>query len=487
MNYLSFSFAFFVLLLALLYYILPKKARAYILLGGSLVFYGCFTLAYLPFLLFAALTSFLAAKAVNKAQHRKLLVFGCVAVNFIVWFCVKDLQWMFYLGKTVLSMVGISYEVPILNILVPVGISYYTLQAFGYLFDVYNSKVLPERNFFKYLLFLSYFPAIVQGPISRYDQLMPQLLNREGFHFGKARDSLFLVLIGVVKKMVIADRLGIFVNACFAQYADLQGVILYLGAVGYAFQLYFDFSGCVDICRGVSGLFGIDLVANFNRPYLARSVKDFWGRWHISLSSWLKDYVYIPLGGNRKGTGRKYLNLLITFLVSGFWHGAGMQFILWGILHALYQIIGQATQNLRRKAKALLAVREGSFSEKLFQTLITFHLITLAWIFFRSPSIADAFQYIGNMFAMPKWHVLFDGSLYKLGIEEAHFRLLLIHIMTILAIEKRTASQASALQGLTRQHLVVRWITYWSLLFDIILFGVYGSGYSLSGFMYGGF
>ena len=197
--------------------------------------------------------------------------------------------------------------------------------------------------------------------------------------------------------------------------------------------------------------------------------------------------MYIPLGGNRKGTGRKYLNLLITFLVSGFWHGAGMQFILWGILHALYQIIGQATQNLRRKAKSLLAVREGSFSEKLFQTLITFHLVTLAWIFFRSGSIADAFQYIDNMFVMPKWNVLFDGGLYKLGVDAAHFRLLLIHIVAILAIEKRTASQAAALQGLTRQHIVIRWVTYWVLLFDIILFGVYGSGYSLSGFMYGGF
>ncbi len=487
MNYLSFAFAFFVIILLLTYYILPKKARPYILLCGSLFFYGCFALEYMPFLLLTAVSSFFCAKAIGFVKQKKLLVFSCVAVNFAVWFVVKDLQWAFSLANRALSLIGGGFDLPILNILVPVGISYYTLQALGYVFDVYRGKSTAETNFFKYLLFLSYFPAIVQGPISRYDQLMPELNHTKTFCFDSVRDSLVLVLWGLVKKMVIADRLGIFVASVFRSYADLQGVILYLGAVGYAFQLYFDFSGCVDICRGVSGLFGIDLVNNFDRPYLARSVKDFWGRWHISLSSWLKDYVYIPLGGNRKGTLRKYLNLLITFIVSGLWHGAGTQFVLWGILHAMYQIVGQATQNIRRRASTLLGVQEGSFSQRLFQTLITFHLVTLAWIFFRSDGIGNGLRYISNMFATPCWSYLFNDDLFHFGVDAALFRLLVVHIVVIMMVDARTASQHHALTGLTRQHIIVRWAVYWILLFDIILFGVYGSGYSLGGFMYGGF
>lgn len=487
MNYLSFTFAFFVLILLVLYYALPKKARPYILLCGSLFFYGYFALQYMPFLLFTALSSFFAAKCINKVQHQKLLLWSCIIINFVVWFCTKDLQWMFYLAKTLLSKFGISYEVPILNILVPVGISYYTLQAYGYLIDVYRNKTQPEKNFFKYLLFLSYFPTIVQGPISRYDKLMPQLLNDKKFSYDKAKENFLLILIGLVKKMVIADGLSIFVNYYFAQHAEWYGAILYLSAVGYAFQLYFDFSGCVDICRGVSGLFNIDLVANFNRPYLARSIKDFWGRWHISLSSWLKDYVYIPLGGNRKGTGRKYLNLLLTFLVSGIWHGAGMQFILWGALHALYQIIGQATQNIRGKVNTFLSIRENSFSQRFFQTIITFNLVTFAWIFFRSGSIAEAFVYIGNMFVAPNWHILFNGRMYDCGLTAPQFQLIVLQIVGILMLESRTSGQASAVQSISRQHLIVRWLVYWALIFDVILLGAYGSGYSLSGFMYGGF
>lgn len=487
MNYLSFTFAFFVLILLVIYYVLPKKVRPYVLLCGSLFFYSCFGLAYMPFLLFTALSSFFCAIALNRVRYKKLLVFGCVAVNFAVWFCIKDLQWMFHIGTIILSALGCSVNAPILNILVPVGISYYTLQAFGYLFDVHSGKITPEKNFFKYLLFLSYFPAIVQGPISRYDRLMPALTNEKCFCFDSVRDKLVLVLWGVMKKMVIADRLGIFVNAIFGQFTELQGVILYLGAVGYSFQLYFDFSGCVDICRGVSSMFGVDLINNFNRPYLARSVKEFWGKWHISLSSWLKDYVYIPLGGNRKGTLHKYANLLITFLVSGLWHGAGMQFLLWGALHALYQVIGQATQNIRQKANDLLGIRKDSLSQRIFQTLITFHLVTLAWIYFRSGGIAYGNMYIGNMFAAPNWSILFNESLYAFGLDAHYLRLLLVHIAAIAVIDTRTKSQEHALTGLTGQHLLVRWVVYWILLFDIVLFGVYGSGYDLSRFMYGGF
>lgn len=487
MNYLSLAFAGFVLAMLSLYYLLPKKVRPYVLLCGSLFFYGCFALAYIPFLLFVAVSSFFCAAAMARSQQKKWLLIGCIVANFLVWFCVKDLQWLLHLGYPLSGKLGFVLGEPAISIIVPVGISYYTLMAIGYLADVYTGKHPPERNFFKYLLFLSYFPGIVQGPISRYHRLMPQLLNTENYRFDTLRDGLLLVLVGIMKKMVIADRLGIFVNACFSQYRDLAGIVLYLGAVCYSFQLYFDFSGCVDLCRGVSGMFGIQLTQNFDRPYLARSVKEFWGKWHMSLSSWLKDYVYIPLGGNRKGSARKYINLLITFLVSGLWHGAGVHFLLWGALHALYQIVGQATQRIRGWIRGFLRVEENSLSHRIFQTVITFHLVTLAWIFFRSESIGAAFAYLGSLFSTPNWGTLFDGSLNTYGVTAAGWQVLVINLFAVMLLECRSDSQVAVLQGLTRQHLVIRWIVYWLLLFDVILFGVYGSGYSVAGFMYGGF
>lgn len=487
MNYLSFSFLGFVAVVLLLFYLVPQKVRPYVLLCGSIFFYCCFTWKYLPFLLFVAVSTFFAAKYLAASQRKKLLLILCIVANMLVWFVVKDLQWMLFIGKNILSLVGLSFEAPFLWLLVPVGISYYTLQAIAYLVDVSRGRVPPEKNFLHYLLFLCYFPTIVQGPISRYDQLMPQLLNPRPLREGGRRESLLLVLLGIVKKMVIADRLAPFVNTCFEQFSELHGMILYLGAVGYALQLYFDFSGCVDICRGVSGLFGIELAANFNRPYLARSVKEFWQKWHLSLSNWLKDYIYIPLGGNRLGTTRKYLNLLATFLISGLWHGAGMQFLLWGLLHGLYQIIGQATQGARQKLKTYLGIRPGSFSERVFQTLITFHLITLGWIFFRSDNIASAFAYIGNIFVYSRVDVLFNNILDGLGFSTLHVGVLLLNIYALFSLECRTTSQKEGLKAFFRQHILLRWPVYLALFFDILLFGAYGSGYSTAGFMYGGF
>ena len=353
--------------------------------------------------------------------------------------------------------------------------------------DVSKGKTEPEKNLLRYLLFLSWFPAVVQGPISRYGQLMPQLLNTKGFSFDNVRDNLVLILFGLLKKMVIADRLGIFVNTVFASYEELYGVILYLGAVGYAIQLYTDFSGCVDICRGVSGLFGVELVHNFNRPYLSCSIKEFWSKWHMSLSSWLRDYVYIPLGGNRKGTVRKYMNLMVTFLVSGLWHGAGFNFFLWGAMHALFQICGQCTNGIRRRIRQFMEIEEGSLSERIYQMLITFNLVTVAWIVFRAGGLMTGLHYIWHMVSRTDLWVLFDGSLYTFGLSQNYVVFLLWHILALFTVELCTKRQEDVVAGLTRQHLFLRWTVYLVLIFDVLLFGVYGKGYNMASFMYGGF
>lgn len=476
----------FVICLVILFYIVPVKLRGYVLLLGSLAFYGSYDLRYFLFLFFVAGSTFLAAKMLRQKPRKAILVLT-IALNAAVWYVIKVLPWTVWMLKRGLTLVGISIAEPEWNLLVPLGISYYVLQAIGYLVDAYKGKIEPEKSFCKYLLFLSWFPAVVQGPISRYDRLMPQLLHQNKYSFDKMRDSLLMILFGLVKKMVIADRLGIFVNTCFAQFRELYGITLYIAAVGYAIQLYTDFSGCVDICRGVSGLFGVSLVPNFNRPYLSCSIKEFWGKWHMSLSGWLKDYIYIPLGGNRKGVIRKYANLMITFLLSGLWHGAGTNFFVWGALHGIYQIVGQCTASLRSRIKRLIGVEEKSVSERIFQTLITFNLVLLAWIFFRSDGFMNAVQYISNMFSEAQLWTLFDGSLYNLGLPQNYWGLLIAHICALFAIELLSKEQTDVVVALTKQHIIIRWIVYFVLIFDVLLFGVYGSGYDLSSFLYGGF
>ena len=335
---------------------------------------------------------------------------------------------------------------------------------------------------------MSFFPTIVQGPISKYGQLREKLTAGIKIGYVEFKRSLLLIAFGLIKKMVIADRIGILANDCFQNYMELEGVILYVGAVSYAIQLYMDFSGCVDVCRGVSSLFGIELMDNFSAPYFAKSIKEFWGRWHISLSTWLKDYIYIPLGGNRRGKIRKYMNLLVTFGVSGIWHGAGFNYMAWGFLQGGFQIVGECTYNARSKVKRFLKIESDSISDKIYRTLITFHLTVFSWIFFRSNGLMSAVEYIMRMFNGWHWWRIFGGGLFLDGLSFAHIVVLVINIFVITFIDyvrsKKEISVENCILGL---HVLLRWTIYFILIFDIIFFGVYGKGYDMAGFLYGGF
>ena len=487
MNYLSFMFVILVLISMLLYYLVPKKVRGIILLCSSLVFYLSYDLRYILFLMFICLTTFCTAKKLKNTNKSRSALLLCIFSNVFIWFILKLLPWTVRLINILFSHFKFEFKIEIWNLIAPIGISYYILKAFSYIIDVYKNKIDAEKSLWKYLLYLSYFPTIVQGPISRYDDLMKELLNDKEYSFELMRNSLILILFGLVKKVVIADRLGIFVNYTFTNYKDLVGIPLYLGAIFYSIQIYLDFSGCVDICRGVSKLFNVNLEHNFDRPYLADSIKDFWNRWHISLSRWLRDYIYISLGGNRKGKVRKYVNILITFIVSSIWHGAGFSFIFWGMLHALYEIISDISYKIRIKFKECVGVKKGSISDKIYKKVITFNLVTFAWIFFRSTSFTSAFGYIKNMLNNLNLWVLFDNSLYKCGINQNYFVLLFIHLIVIFFIENKFKKQEEVIDNLTNLHIGIRWAIYFILIFDIILFGVYGTGYNLSDFMYGGF
>ena len=497
MNFISFAFLGFLLAALLVYYLLPGKARWIWLLAVSLFFYLCFDARYMIFLAFSILTSYGAARLMKPDQkkQKRLVLLAAVLLNVGLLVFLKYFNYSASILNTLFERLGAPLYIYGLDLIAPIGVSFYTLQVVGYVVDVYRGNAKPERNLGKYALFVSFFPQILQGPIPRFTQLAPQLYAGRPFDYKTFKFGLQLMLWGFFKKMVIADRAAILVNQVFGGYESYAGFTLLFGALLYALQIYTDFSGCVDIARGAAEAFQIHLPHNFNQPYLATSIKDFWRRWHISLSSWLRDYVYIPLGGNRKGQLRKHLNVMATFLVSGLWHGVGLQYILWGLLHGAYQVAGALWAKLKARLSPGLGVRLG-WSEaaspgarrvhRFLQVLMTFLLVDFAWIFFRSESLSAAFIFIRRMFGAFNPWVLIDGSLLALGLDGYDFWVLALSVILLLAValmQRRFPLR----ERLSREALPLRWALYLAAILAVVLLGVYGVGYSASDFIYGTF
>lgn len=453
----------------------------------SLVFYFIASPKYIFFLLFSAATTFYAAGLLQRTNRektgkRKGILFAVIFLNIGLLAFLK-------FGGAVFGWIQSFWpqpDGPFLQLILPLGISFYTLQVVGYCVDIYRGKYAAETNFAKYLLFVSFFPQIVQGPIARYDQLAAQFTEHHPFDYTQVKYGVQLMLWGFFKKMVIADRAALLVNQVFSNYQDYTGFSLFVASVFYSIQIYTDFSGCVDIARGAAQIFGIKLAHNFNHPYFALSIQDFWRRWHISLSTWLRDYIYIPLGGNRKGRFRKYQNILATFLVSGLWHGVGWQYIVWGALHGLYQVVGSLLQPLRDWLVKVFSVNRNAFSHKFFKGLVTFNLVNFAWIFFRSSSLTDAVRYIKYMFSQFNPWIFFDNSLYSMGLSQKDFSLLIV-CAAVLLVVSLLQRKMNLREKLDEQGLVFRWSIDLIAIFSIIILGIYGIGYTAADFIYAQF
>lgn len=476
MDFLSLTFAIFLVITLTCYYTVPKKVRWGVLLVSGMVFY-VWSVPYLViYLLFTALTTYAFGRWITKhRQNANALLALTIGANLAVLLILK-----FY------PLCEERLHFPALSLLMPMGISFYTLQVIAYCVDVYSGKTEAQESFLKYLLFVSFFPQILQGPIPRYGQLKDQLFEGHGFDYETVKGGLQLILWGLFLKMVIADRAAIFVNAVFPKYHLYEGTVLAVAAVLYSIQLYTDFLGCVCIAMGSAQCFGIRLQTNFERPYLAVSIKDFWRRWHISLSSWLRDYVYIPLGGNRKGKLRKYGNLLLTFLVSGIWHGAGLQYLFWGLMHGGYQIAGEVLQPLRQKVRTALKIHEGTAVYLLWQRMCTFLLVTAAWVIFRAQNLRAGLSILKNIVTDVTPWVFFDGTLYKFGIEAESFFALILCIL-LLAVMEHFQERGNVREMIACQHILVRWGIYLGAIALVLVLGVYGPGYDAAQFLYGQF
>jgi D-alanyl-lipoteichoic acid acyltransferase DltB (MBOAT superfamily) len=357
-------------------------------------------------------------------------------------------------------------SLPFLSILLPIGLSFHTFQAMSYTIEVYRGKQKAERHFGIYALYVMFYPQLVAGPIERPQNLLHQFYEKHEFEIKRAVSGLRLMLWGFFKKIVIADRLSIYVNAVYTNVENHSGLTFILATVFFAFQIYCDFSGYSDIAIGSARVMGFDLMTNFNRPYFSRSIHEFWGRWHISLSTWFKDYFYIPLGGNRVAIPRLYFNLFLVFLISGLWHGANWTYLIWGGLNGLYLVFLLATKNIRTKIANAIFGNKFHSLRNLLSILITFAFVSISWIFFRANNVHDGFYVLSSILKL-------HGPLF---IDATNITYSIMGILILLIIEFRQEYSGEKFKFMNNENVVVRYSIYLMLIFLIIIFGVFDGG-----------
>jgi D-alanyl-lipoteichoic acid acyltransferase DltB (MBOAT superfamily) len=428
----SVTYFLFFIIVFLCYWFLFKnslKKQNILLLIASYIFYGWWSWKFLLLLILSTLLDYLYGFAVfnSKKKVAKLFLIFSILNNLGILFIFKYYNFFLNEIQNLLLKIGLHYNPLLLSTLLPIGISFYTFHGMSYVFDIYNKKSVPVRNIIDYSVFVSFFPLLVAGPIERAHHLLPQIQKKRIFNYLQATQGSRLILWGLIKKVVIADNLAIIADSVFNNYSNLSGISLIIGAIAFSFQIYCDFSGYSDIAIGSAKILGFELLTNFKFPYFSRNIAEFWRRWHISLSSWFKDYLYIPLGGSRNGLFSKIRNTFIIFLISGFWHGASWNFIIWGTIHALLFLPSLLFKKNRLYADEIVAYnRFYPTLKETFQIITTFMFVTFAWIFFRMQYLNDAIGFIKK--------IIFDFSLSSKDLTINNL-IILIYIIPLLTLD----------------------------------------------------
>ena len=482
----SLDFLLFFPAVTLLCFVIPARRRYLWLLAASYYFYMCWSPRYALLMLFSTAVTWLGGRVIASARHgaaRKAALAAVLAANLGVLAVFKYLTFFLETLSRAAGLLGLGFAVPRLGLLLPVGISFYTFQALGYTIDVYRGDVELEPDFLRYALFVSFFPQLVAGPIERSGSLLRQLRAPQPFDGARVRAGLVRMAWGLFLKMALADRLAFFVDAVFNDPAGKPGSAVALASVLFTFQIYCDFGGYSHIAIGAAQVLGVTLMENFRQPFLASSVRDFWRRWHISLSSWFRDYLYIPLGGSRGGKWRAVANNLLVFLVSGLWHGAAWHYVAWGGLHGLYLTAGRLTRDARSRALRALGVREDGTLRRVCGTAVTFALVALAFLFFRANSMSDAALLLRAIVADFRPEALAGEGLFAFGMDRPDW-IAAAAGLAILVVCDLLAERGDVLAALERQPLPLRWSAYLLLLFAVVIFGVYGPAYDAAAFIY---
>jgi D-alanyl-lipoteichoic acid acyltransferase DltB (MBOAT superfamily) len=470
----SIKFLFFFPIVVTLYFALPYRLRWMLLLAASCYFYMCWKAEYILLLFCSTSIDYWAALQMSHTAvpaHRKRYLLLSLFSNLGILFAFKYFNLFNETARALFNQFNLFYGVPAFELLLPVGISFYTFHALSYTIDVYHGIRQPEKHLGMFMLYVTFFPQLVAGPISRAHTMLPELYKKYDFDAQRVVSGLQLMAWGFFKKMVIADRLAVVVDTVYADPTQFSGPALVVATYFFAFQIYCDFSGYTDIAIGASRVMGYRLMTNFRQPYLSLSIGEFWQRWHISLSTWFRDYLYIPLGGNRTTRGRWYRNLLIVFVVSGLWHGANWTFVIWGALHWLYLVGSLWTKGLRTKLRQAIGLHQGPLFDKALKVFVTFHLVCFAWIFFRASSMTDALYIVSHLFVLPDSGQGFGipiGSLYELEI--AVSAILIMELVELFQNHGYSINQFIMQRGLW-----TRWAAYYGITFSILLFGKFGS------------
>lgn len=417
----SFAFVVYLLIVLPLYYALPHRYQNRMLLFASYLFYGWWDWRFLSLLAISTLVDYSLGKRISgtSAQSaRKYLLAASIVVNLGMLAVFKYFNFFVDSAAAVLQFAGLNANLPLLSVVLPVGISFYTFQSLAYVIDVYRGSQQPARSVIDFALYVSYFPQLVAGPIERASRLLPQLQKQRVVTRDQWNSGLALMLCGYVKKVAIADAIAPYADPVFNHPQVYSSAATWVAMYSFAIQIYCDFSGYSDIARGVSRLMGIELMENFRQPYLASNISDFWRRWHISLSEWLRDYLYFPLGGSRRGTVRQYMNLLLTMLLGGLWHGASWNYVLWGGLHGCYLVVHKLAAGKRPAKRATSQFPSLRIVALVVKTFVTFHMVSFAWIFFRCPDLPRALDFLGGLapalLGLPDWGRFLPGAVVML-------------------------------------------------------------------------
>ncbi len=474
MQFTSFNFLIFFLANALIFHLLPKqKLRIALLLASSTLFYAFYKVEYVLIIFLIVLIDFYGGKFINqakKAKHRKALLIVAISLNLLLLCYFKYFNFLLGTVMDLSHVINAGVKFDLISLLLPLGISFHTFQGLSYLVEVYKKRYKPERNIMIFSLYILFFPQLAAGPIERPQALIPQFKMKQKFNKDEAASGLRLILWGVFKKLLIADRIAVFINPIFANPASFNGFTLLLVVFLFGYQIYCDFSGYTDMARGVARLFGIKLVRNFNYPYASASPAEFWNRWHMSLYSWFRDYIYIPLGGSRVSTIKRYRNILVVFALSGLWHGASWHFAIWGLLNGLYVACSALISNKLGKLE---------FPGRKFLCIaLTFVLIQLTWVFFRASSLGQAFSILESIFSsllnLAAYPSQINQALVNVFSKEATFGQagILLFLIVFLETVQYFARNTPIISKFPKYPIIVRWATYYLLLLLIMSLGV---------------
>lgn len=510
MSFISLKYIVFILLTMLLYYVFPKSKRWTILLLASFIFYYLASGNLIIFIILSTISIYFFGRFIQNKNNslklqkadkekikkeKKLMLFFTVLFNFLILLFSKYLTFFMSDLNIFLNFFSLT-EDNVTNIVLPIGISYYTLMAVSYVVDVYRDKVKPEKRFLKLALYLMFFPQIVEGPISKYRDVASKYYIGHKFKIDNVLTGLSLILIGFFKKIVIADRAGIYVNAVFEQGA--YGFSMFMAALLYTLQIYAEFSGCMNIVSGTAKLFGIELPSNFRRPFFSKNIQEFWRRWHITLGEWVKEYIFYPLSLSKlnlkigkyfKNKKLKFLSsfitiafpLLIVWLYTGFWHGASWKYVFYGLYYYIFIIIGILISPVASKIIKIFKINISSKVFTLFQIVRTWIIVVFGMLLFRSNSIMNFFISVKNIFIKD------NNNIFSYGLLKFDYVVMLLYVILLILIGIFEERGYNVHKKILSSNIVIKYIVYLIIVISIVVFGIYGEGYDASDFIYGQF